>query len=251
MTETERRDWREYRTTGDVGVRNRLVERHLGLVHHFAHRMRPRTGESVPVGELVSAGTVGLLQAVSAYDPDQGSKFSTFAASRIRGAMLDEMRSRDVATRSVRRRQRKMEKARDRLAVELDRTPEEPEVAEVLGVDPQQLWRWKWDVARSHRVSLTELLGLSSDEDGRSREPGERMDVEERLALEAELQRLRKELDRLPERERQILRWHDLEGLKLREIGERLGVSESRVSQLRTRALGRLRDRMHDLREAA
>ena len=249
MTETERRDWKEYRATGDVAVRNRLVERHLGLVHHFAHRMRPRTGGQVEVDDLVSAGTVGLLHAVSSYDPERGSRFSTFAASRIRGAMLDEMRSRDVAPRSVRRKQREMESVRDRLAVEMDRKPRTTEVADVLGVDPQKLWRWKWDVARSRRVSLTELLGVS--EEGSGSEPGETMGVEERLALESELQRLRAELEALPERDQEILRLYDLEGWTLQEVGDRLGVSESRISQLRSRALARLRERMMDLREAA
>ncbi|MGK7312448.1 MAG: sigma-70 family RNA polymerase sigma factor [Candidatus Longimicrobiales bacterium M2_2A_002] len=250
MTETERRDWREYRETGDVAVRNRLVERHLALVHHFAHRMRPRTGGAVEVGELVSAGTVGLLHAVSSFDPDVGSRFSTFAASRIRGAMLDEMRTQDVAPRSVRRKQRKMERARDRLAVELDRTPRHPELAEVLGVDPQQLWRWKWDVDRSRRVSLEDLLGSPSSDRG-GEEPGQGMAVEERLALQSELVRLRAELSTLSDRDREVIELYDLEGWTLREIGERFGVSESRVSQIRTRALGRLREKMSDLREAA
>lgn len=251
MTETERRDWVEYRTTGDVGVRNRLIERHLALVHHFAHRMRPRTGGTVEHGDLVSAGTLGLMHAVSSYDPEHGSRFSTFAASRIRGAMLDEVRRRDVAPRSVRRKQREMERARDRLAVELDRTPRHPEVAEVLGMDPQQLWRWKWDVDRSRRVSLTDLLGLSSSGEEALFEPIEAADVEDRLALDGELSRLEHEMATLPEREQEILRLYDLEGHTLREIGDRIGVSESRVSQLRTRALAQLRERMSDLRDAA
>ena len=250
MTETERRDWTEYRTTGNVSVRNRLVERHLALVHHFAHRMRPRTGGTVEVGDLVSAGTVGLMHAISSFDPDHGSRFSTFAASRIRGAMLDEVRRRDVAPRSVRRKQRQMEQARDRLAVELDRAPRHPEVAAVLGVDPQKLWRWKWDVDRSRRVSLTDLLGLSG-KGGPVPEPAGEADVVDRLAQEVEVARLRRELERLPERERRILREYDLEGRTLREIGEDLGVSESRVSQIRSRALGRLRERLGDLRDAA
>lgn len=251
MTETERRDWKEYRTTGEVEVRNRLVERHMGLVHHFANRMRPRTGGAVAVEELVSAGAVGLLHAVSSYDPERGSRFSTFAASRIRGAMLDEMRHRDVAPRSVRRRQREMEAARDRLAVRLERTPGHEDVAEVLGVDAQQLWRWKWDVARSQRVSLTALVGEGSGEGRRAGEPGASMDVETRLALESELVRLKRELSRLSARERLVIRLYDLESNTLRAIGDRLGVSESRVSQIRTGALARLRERMSDLREAA
>lgn len=249
MTETERRDWTEYRVSGDVMVRNRLVERHLALVHHFAHRMQPRTGGVVDLGDLVSAGTMGLLNAVASYDPERGSRFSTFAAPRIRGAMLDEMRSRDVAPRSVRRKQREMEQARDRLAVEMDRTPRHREVAEVLGVDPQQLWRWKWDVSRSRRVSLTELVAAHGPSVIADRERGS--EVEDRLALNQELRRMREELAQLPEREREIIELYDLEGWTLRDIGARLGVTESRVSQIRTRVLRRLRSRMQSLREAA
>lgn len=251
MTQTERRDWTEYRSTGDVAVRNRLVERHLALVHHFAYRMQPRTGGVVEVNDLVSAGTVGLMHAVGSYNPDRGSRFSTFAASRIRGAMLDEMRSRDVAPRSVRRKQREMERARDRLAVEMDRTPRHPEVAEVLGVDAQRLWRWKWDVARSRRVSLTELLGVSTSSREGGRGLGRAAEVEERLSVEQEVERLRAELAALPDRDREIIELYDLEGWTLREVGERIGVSESRVSQIRSRVLRRLRERMGDVREAA
>jgi RNA polymerase sigma factor for flagellar operon FliA len=248
MTETERRDWSTYRETGDVGVRNRLVERHLALVYHFAHRMRPRTGERVEVEDLVSAGAVGLMQAVSTFDPEQGSRFSTFAAPRIRGAMLDEMRTRDVAPRSVRRRQREMERARERLAVENDRTPGHPEVAQHLGLDPQQLWRWKWDVARSRRVSLTELLGAATEEG--SREPGETMDVEARLSHREQMDRVREALETVPARERDIIELYDLKGWTLRAVGERLGVSASRVSQLRSRTLARLRQQLTVEREA-
>lgn len=252
MTETERRDWNEYRTTGDVGVRNRLVERHLALVHHFARRMEPRTGGAVERGDLISAGAVGLMNAISAYDPGRGFRFSTFAARRIRGAMLDEMRSRDVAPRSVRRKQREVEDARARLSVELDRTPSHPEMAAALGVDPQTLWRWKWDVDRSRRVSLTDAAagedrGHVSGEEWLGEESG----VEERLVRDQAMARLRRELETLTPREQLILRLYDLESKTLREIAGMLGVTESRISQLRTRALGRLRARMEDMREAA
>jgi RNA polymerase sigma factor for flagellar operon FliA len=251
MTETERRDWKEYRSTGDVEVRNRLVERHLALVHHFARRMEPRSGGAVETGDLVSAGVVGLMNAVGAYDPGRGYRFSTFAAARIRGAMLDEMRSRDVAPRSVRRKQRKLEEARDRLALELDRAPRHPELAEALGVDARTLWRWKWEVDRSRRVSLTEVVGGEGPGRAAVATPTTEPEVEERLSRAEELERLRRELSELPERDQRILRLYDLESRTLREIAEELGVSESRVSQLRTRALGRLRARLSHLRAAA
>ena len=263
MTETERQDWSRFRKSGDVDARNRLVERHLALVHHFAHRMRPQSGGLLESGDLVSAGTMGLMDAVGAYDPERGYRFSTFAASRIRGAILDEMRRRDVAPRSVRRKQRRMEDARDRLAVELNRSPGHPELARRLGVDARTLWRWKWDVERSRRVSLQDL---AREEHGGERRPGgptappaalvdegegEVGAVEERLTREAELSRLHRELATLSERERLVVRLYDLESHTLREIADRLGVSESRISQIRSRALGRLRERLRDLRDAA
>jgi RNA polymerase sigma factor FliA len=252
VTETERRDWSEYRSTGDVGVRNRLVERHLALVHHFAQRMEPRTGGAVERGDLISAGALGLMSAVSAYDPGRGFRFSTFAARRIRGAMLDEMRRRDVAPRSVRRKQRDVEDARERLAVELDRVPSHPELATELGVDPQTLWRWKWDVDRSRRVSLTDVVAGEDREVAFTGDwTGEESTVEDRLSRDQETSRLRRELGTLSPREQLILRLYDLESNTLREIAGKLGVTESRVSQLRTRALARLRARMADMREAA
>lgn len=257
MTETERRDWTQYRTTGDVDVRNRLVERHLALVHHFAGRMEPRTGGAVERDDLVGAGVLGLIGAVSAFDPERGYRFSTFAARRIRGAMIDEMRRRDVAPRSVRRKQRKLDRARARLSVELDRPPRHPELAEVLNVDAQTLWRWKWDVDRSRRVSLSEVVtGENSESSGPRRgyatlEGDGTGTVEDRLVREQQLERLRRELATLSEREQLIIRLYNLESRTLREIGELLGVTESRVSQLRSRALARLRARMSDLREAA
>lgn len=252
MTETERRDWNQYRSTGDVEVRNRLVERHLALVHHFARRMEPRAGNLLEGDDLLSAGVLGLMAAVTSYDPGRGFRFSTFAARRIRGAILDEMRRRDVAPRSVRRRQRKLEEARSRLSVELDRSPRDPELAAALGVDAQTLWRWKWDVERSRRVSLGDVVeGEAQKRAPASVSAWEESGVEERLTREKEVARLRVELGTLTDREQLILRLYDLESQTLREIASRLGVTESRVSQLRTRALGRLRSRMSDLREAA
>lgn len=252
MTEAERRDWTEYRTTGDVDVRNRLVERHLALVHHFAGRMKPWTGGAVEREDLVSAGVLGLMSAVSCYDPGRGFRFSTFAARRIRGAMLDEMRRRDVAPRSIRRKQRRLEAARAQLAVDLDRAPRHREVAAVLDVDPQTLWRWKWDVDRSHRVSLSEMGARECDE-GLAVEATEWCSegVDEALVRAQEVERLGRELESLSEREQMILRMYDLESHTLREIAGRLGVTESRVSQLRSRALKRLRARMCGLWEAA
>ncbi len=246
---TESLDWTRFRTTGDMAARNRLVQRHIPLVHHFATQLRGR-GNGVELEDLVGAGMVGLLSAVCAFDPARGYRFSTYAAPRIRGAILDEVRRRDVAPRSVRRRQRDMERAVDRLAVELDRRPRDGELAGVLGVDAATLWRWKWDVSRSRQVSLSDVL-TSGGSISPAMETWDEQGVEARLTREAEVRRLRREVASLGERERQVVDLYDMQGLTLREIAARLGVTESRVSQIRSGALKRLRSRMQDLRDAA
>ena len=245
MTEAE--DWRRYREGGDESARSRLVERHMRLVHHFAGRLSARSGGRLSREELVSAGSVGLLEAVEGYDPDRGYRFSTFAGTRIRGAMLDELRSRDPVTRGGRRHEREMKAAEERLTVRLDRRPHHGEVAAELDVEPGTLWRWKSAASRGAVVSMDEPAGRGVEGGARLSELLEdpsSEDVEERLIREGDVRRLRRELERLDGRERLVLSLYDLEELKLKEIAEVLGVSESRVSQIRTRALKRLRTRM-------
>lgn len=249
---TERAEWRSYRRTGDEGAREKLIERHVPLVRYFARRLATSLGAGADREELASAGMVGLLDAVEAYDPERGYRFSTFAAPRIRGAMLDELRRRDEAPRSVRRRQRRLAETEETLTVRLNRTPRHEEVAEVLGVDAPTLWGWKGDAARATRLSLEDRVGSEGEGDARRLRDVVRLedpDPEERLARSQEVERLRRELEGLDERERLVVRLYDFQEMKLREIAELLEVTESRVSQIRTRAIGRLRDRMGGLRE--
>ena len=247
---TERDDWERYRSTGDIGARNRLVERHLPLVHHFARRMQTRAGEIMDLDDLVSAGCLGLLDAVASYAPDRGYRFSTYAAPRIRGAMLDEMRRRDEAPRSVRRKQRRLREVQERLSLELDRAPHHGEVAKDLGVDARTLWRWKSDIDRSRRLALEEVVARGRRSSGQT-EPAEWQNehLDDRLTHAQEMVRLRREMQRLTERERMVIERYDLESWTLREISTELGVSESRVSQIRSAALNRLRGRMMGLRD--
>ena len=200
--------------------------------------------------DLVSAGSLGLLDAVSAYSPDRGYRFSTFAAPRIRGAMLDEMRRRDEAPRSVRRKQRKLREVQERLSVELDRAPRHTEVADGLGVDAPTLWRWKKDIDRSRRVALDDVMyrGRSTRSSGEpARCDTDRLD--DRLSHAQEIRHLRVAMQRLKERERLVIERYDFQSCTLREISRELGVSESRVSQIRSAALARLRGRMSHLRD--
>lgn len=236
------REWRRYREQGDRAMRNRLVESNLGLVRHFANRLARRLGAQVEVEELVSAGSMGLIRAVESYDPDRGSRFSTYAAPLIRGAMLDELRRRDSATRSSRRRGRQLRDAESALVVRLGRKPYETELAEELGIEASTVWSWRTQIVRSERVSLDAELG--SEGEGRvldvlSDEAAE--DVEDRVERDERSELLRRELSRLDERDRRILTLYYFEGLKQREIGELLGLTESRISQLRSKAEARIR----------
>lgn len=248
---TERADWKAYREDGDQAARERLIERHVPLVRYFAQRLATSLGGGTDRDEMSSAGMLGLLDAVESYDPERGYRFSTFAAPRIRGAMLDELRRRDEAPRSVRRRQRKLAETEERLAVRLNRSPRHGEVAEVLGVDTCTLWSWKTDVARAVPISLDDRMAADAREGSRRFRDVVRLegvDPEDRLMREQEAARLHRELDGLDERERLVVRLYDFQEMKLREIAALLEVTESRVSQIRTRALGRLRDRLGDMR---
>ena len=248
----EREDWREYGQTGDERARERLIERHVPLVRYFARRLATSLGGSVDREEMASAGMVGLLDAIEAFDPERGYRFSTFAAPRIRGAMLDEIRRRDEAPRTVRRRQRRLSETEERLTVELNRPPRHAEVAASLGVEAGTLWGWKADTLRTATLSLEDrVAGDGASDPRRLRDVvvAEGEDVEEQVARRQEVDRLHLELEGLDERERLVLRLYDFQELKLREIADLLEVTESRVSQIRTRAIGRLRDRMGSLRE--
>ena len=247
----ERADWQLFRQTGDEGARERLIEQNVPLVRYFARRLSAALGESVEREELASAGMLGLLDAVEAYDPDRGYRFSTFAAPRIRGAMLDEVRRRDEAPRSVRRRQKRLAETEEQLTVRLNRVPRHAEVADSLGVDAGTLWGWKADAARTATLSLEDRVGGEGTLDARRLRDVVTLgdDLEEGLARRQEVERLHLELEGLDERERLVLKLYDFQDLKLREIADLLEVTESRVSQIRTRAIGRLRDRMGGLRE--
>jgi RNA polymerase sigma factor for flagellar operon FliA len=243
--------WERYRASGDAALRRELLDRYIGLVHHHAREMIRRTHE-LELDELVSSGTVGLIQALEGFDPGRGLAFSTYALPRIRGAMLDELRRYDWAPRSVRSRSRQIEKARDRLRQRHGAEPGHEQIAAELGVDLETYWKWDKDAESRSRIAL----------DARETPDGDPAPLHEALAddnapapdarlLEREmLGEVRDAFDELPERDRLVLSLSYYEELSLRQIGEVLHITESRVSQIRTRALKRLRDALRE-REAA
>ncbi len=246
--------WTAFHKDGDDTARTRIIEQNLPLVYHIARRVQKSVGNRVELEELVNAGCVGLMSAVDTFDPERGLAFSTFAVPRIRGAILDDLRRADDASRSTRRRQRMITEAERGLTAGLDRTPEDRETAAHIGVDVETLWRWKAAAREAAHVSL-DRPALRNESDGPTigdlLAGGTGTEVEDGITQQEEISVMREEILRLNERERVVLSLYYFEDLKLREIAEVLGLTESRVSQIRTKALRTLRDRMAHLREDA
>jgi RNA polymerase sigma factor for flagellar operon FliA len=237
---------------GDVDARNALITEHLGLVHHVARQMSRTLAVKADFDELVSAGTMGLMAALEAFDHSRGLAFSTFAAPRIRGSILDDLRRQDHVPRSVRRKTREIHAARETLMRVLGRAPDDDEVAEHLGIDRATLWKWRNDIESAHQVPLERNPG---EREGAAPAPADVLahedqkgGVEERLTHEQEVAILKEAILGLKEQERVVLSLYYFEELKLHEIATVLKLTESRVSQIRSKALGRLRGQLAPMR---
>jgi RNA polymerase sigma factor for flagellar operon FliA len=243
MRPDNRELWRRYRKEGDVEARSKLLEQHLGLVHSCANRVARSVQGVVELDDLMSSGTLGLVRALESFDPARGVAFSTYAMRRIHGAILDELRSRDWMTRATRNRARQLAHVVSELESWLGRAPDQGEIARALGVTISDYWRFWAEVAPRRIVSLSTPSATAHDSPPLEETIAvcEEDPVKGVIADERRIQ-LTKALLSLPERDRQVLALNYYEGLNLRQIGEVLQVTESRVSQIRSRALRRLRD---------
>jgi RNA polymerase sigma factor for flagellar operon FliA len=244
--------WAAY-AAGDVDARDALLRENLSLVHHVARQLARGLAADADIDELVSAGTMGLMSALEAFDVGRGLAFSTFAVPRIRGAILDELRRQDHVPRSVRRKTRSMAAARETLVRTLGRPPQMNEVAAELGVDAATFWRWQADVEGAVHVPLDRS---ATDRDGVAASPAEFLGngeelTDERLTREESVHLLREALLTLKDQERTVLSLYYFEELKAREIAEVMGVSESRISQIRSKALNQLRGALAPLQAIA
>jgi len=237
-------------TSSDATARDALLREHLGLVYHVAQQLARAGANDIELHDLVSAGTLGLIDALEHFDTSRGLAFSTFAAPRIRGAMLDELRQIDRVPRSVRRKTRQIDGALESLARLLGREPGHAELAEGLGIDLETLWRWQRERESTQVMSIDRTSGTSDASPGCGEwlagSTGE--EVDEALTLEQESGHLRDALLELPEQERTVLSLCYFEELKLNDIARILEVSESRVSQIRSKAIQRLRRRLSPMR---
>jgi len=241
--------WRRYHTAGDDRAKEALVLAYAPLVKYVAGRLGSGLPAHVEEADLISYGLSGLTAAIERYDPVREIKFETFAIPRIRGAILDELRTLDWVPRTVRARARQLERANVRLEGRLLRAPSDEELAAELGITVQELHDALLEISRSTIVALDELWSTQD-------RAGDQISLLETVAdLEAPdpqavfdmLERRRRISDAilaLPERERLVIALYYYEELTLREIGEVLGVTESRVSQMHAKAALRLRSKL-------
>ncbi|CAN5405507.1 RNA polymerase sigma factor WhiG [soil metagenome] len=239
--------WTRFKDSGDPQARERLILQYSPLVKYVAGRVSVGLPSSVEHGDLVSYGMFGLIDALEKFDLDKGFKFETYAISRIKGAIIDELRSIDWIPRSVRTKAKRVERALAELERRLDRTPSEEELAAELEMTVEELRQVLTQVSLTSIAALDETM---PGEDGNKQSLvdtlADRDATDPQEALEdSEVRRLLGEtINRMSDREKTVIVLYYFEGMTLSQIGEVLGVTESRVCQMHTKAVLGLRTRM-------
>ena len=238
--------WLDYRRTGDQKLRDRLILTYAPLVKYVAGRLGSGLPAHVDEGDLVSYGLLGLMGAIERFDPTREIKFETYAMTRIKGQIIDELRAMDWVPRSVRARARDIERAIAELEKKLERAPTDEEIAKKLGITTEELEESLSDIARSSIAALDELWTVSGGDGDQvalidTIEDEGAPDPQGALSVTEQKEALAEAIALLPEREKLVVTLYYYEELTLREIGEVLSVTESRVSQLHTKAVLRLK----------
>jgi RNA polymerase sigma factor for flagellar operon FliA len=241
--------WRRYKSSNDERARERLVVAYSPLVKYVAGRMGSALPAHVEEADLISYGLGGLISAIERFDPGRDIRFETYAIARIRGAIIDELRTLDWVPRSVRARAREFERVNTRLEARLHRAPTDEEMAEALGISVQELQETLLQISNSTIVALDELWTVSDSTGDQvsllDTIPDNDAEDPQALVERASFRdRVADAIVALPEREKMVIALYYYENLTLREIGEILGVTESRVSQLHTKAVLRLRSKL-------
>ncbi len=237
--------WREYKVRDDRGARDALITRYAPLVKYVAGRVAVNLPKSVDEGDLIGYGSLGLIDAIERFDPQRGVKFETYAIARVRGSMIDGLRSMDWVPVSVRHRNRILESALRDLENRLGRSATDAEIAQELGITSEEYDSRIQDMASSSILSLEDVWG-SADE---SESTGRRVEVKDEKAQDpldeaewvSKRESLARAVARLPEREKLVVTLYYFEGLTVKEIAAVMNVSPSRVSQLHTKAVLRLK----------
>lgn len=240
-----RREWHKYLRDQDPDVRQRLLKRYLPLVRNVAGRMAINFPRSVELCDLINTGVIGLIEAFRNFDPERGVKFETYAVPRIRGAILDELRSLDWVPRSTRAKAREIERALLAFENDYGRPPSDDELAAVLGMTVNDLHLSLEDVSKTTLLSLDEMI--FREEDNRQVPRIETVEDESANIILKNLEKNELQaylviaIDRLTEQEKLVIALYYYEELTLKEIGEVMKISESRVSQIHTKAVLKLR----------
>jgi RNA polymerase sigma factor for flagellar operon FliA len=241
--------WRLYKADGDERARERLVVDYSPLVKYIAGRMASGLPSHVEESDLISYGLLGLISAIERFDPDRDIKFETYAVARVKGAIIDELRSLDWVPRSVRARAREVERAHAELERTLQRAPTDEEMAAKLELSVEDFQGALLEIANSSVLALDHLWTFADPGGGSQisvldtiQDPGAADPETEAQASDLK-DRLADAIESLPERERLVIALYYYENLTLREIGEVLDVTESRISQIHTKAVIGLRSR--------
>ena len=244
--------WRLYKSEGDPAVREKLILHYSPLVKYVAGRVGVGLPPNIEQADLVSYGIFGLIDAIEKFDIERAIKFETYAISRVRGAIIDELRAIDWIPRSVRHKAREVERAYAELEGELHRTPTEAEVAGRMGIKVGDLHHIFSQVSYVNVVALDELLSVGGEK-GDSLTLGDTLEDKGAddpvLAFEGEETKylLARAINQLPEREKIVVTLYYYEGLTLAEIGQVLGVTESRICQMHTKAVLQLRGKIAEV----
>jgi RNA polymerase sigma factor FliA len=239
---------------GNAADRERLILDYAPTIKYIAQRIASRLPSHIGLDDLINAGVIGLIDAITKYDPSRDNTFKTYAEFRIRGAMLDELRNLDWAPRSVRQKERAIERAYETLERTLGRSGRDEEVAELLGIDIEEFYEWLSQVRGVSLLSL-EVPGLRTTD-------GETLKALDLVATDAaqgpaqlvqthHLKELIAEaIDDLPHQEKVVISLYYYEELTMKEIGKVLEITESRVSQIHTKSIFHLRSKLTMLLEA-
>src|SRR3954447_16624231 len=247
--------WKEYKRTGDVKLRDRLIFTYAPMVKYIVYSKIKEVPARCEMSDLVSCGLEALMHSIERYDPTRGPSLEQYAWTRIHGTILDELRRQDWAPRSVRRWERDIRECHERFVVLYNRSPSREELADAMGVGVDELRKWQHDIAASNVTSLQSMI-FSDDES-----PVELIetiegadnatDPEQATVSQVAKERFREVFQTLPDRDRQVAILLYVHDLTMREVGQVLGVTESRISQLHSGLKKLIREKLERTDQAA
>ncbi len=253
IVQDERNLWRQYRATGDKSIHDRLVKQYAPLVKYVAGKMAMSISSNVDFDDLVSYGVFGLFDAIQKYDPEKPTKFKTYAVTRIRGAIYDGLRSIDWVPRSIRQKAREVDNVIRDLEASLGRPCTNQEIADRMDVTLQELEKIKFKISGTSMLSLNDVWNTGDESDNIATidniESPASMNPDAIIEKEEIKKFIVAAIEELSDREKKVLVLYYYEDLTLKEIGKILEVTESRISQLHTKAIRRLREKVHNIKK--